>query len=128
MKRTFIRMLSMFLVMALLIGDAVPTQAVHDHTSGTQELDFYEVESNSASDKENVVQDEMEEFLYADTDLVRVSIILERESTIQAGFSTNAISENAEAMAYREDLKNEQISVMSRVEAAVGETLDVSGI
>ena len=44
---------------------------------------------------------------YADADVVRVSIILQKESTLEAGYSTQGIGENATAMAYRDGLKAE---------------------
>ena len=43
----------------------------------------------------------------ADADVVRVSIILQKESTLEAGYSTQGIGENATAMAYRDGLKAE---------------------
>lgn len=62
---------------------------------------------------------------YADADVVRVSIILQKESTLEAGYSTQGIGENATAMAYRDGLKAEQTAVTARIERAMGTELDV---
>ena len=53
------------------------------------------------------VEDMEEAPAYADADVVRVSIILQKESTLEAGYSTQGIGENATAMAYRDGLKAE---------------------
>ena len=71
------------------------------------------------------VEDMEEAPAYADADVVRVSIILQKESTLEAGYSTQGIGENATAMAYRDGLKAEQTAVTARIERAMGTELDV---
>ena len=60
-------------------------------------------------------------------EIVRVSIVLEEKSTIQAGFSTMDIASNNQAMAYNKDLQNKQESVEQLISKQVlgGEPLDV---
>lgn len=59
------------------------------------------------------------------SELVRVSIVLEEPATLDAGFSTQDIADNARAMQYRSGLKERQADCIARVEEALGETLDV---
>ena len=60
-------------------------------------------------------------------EIVRVSIVLEEKSTIQAGFSTMDIASNNQAMAYNKNLQNKQESVEQLISKQVlgGEPLDV---
>ena len=64
---------------------------------------------------------------YLDTDIVRVSIVLEEKSTIQAGFSTMNIASNAQAMAYNASLLQKQEAIQQTISKAAlgGEPLDV---
>ena len=62
---------------------------------------------------------------YANTDLVRVSIVLDRASTIGAGYATSGIAANASAMSYRDSLKQEQAGMTASIERATGNRLDV---
>lgn len=55
---------------------------------------------------------------YEDTDTVRVSIVLEGDSTLKAGFSTMEIADSDQAMAYRAALKQEQAD-MAAIEDAI---------
>lgn len=64
---------------------------------------------------------------YADTDVVRVCIVLEQPSTISMGYATENIASNASAMAYRASLeqKQEQMATKISADALNGEKLDV---
>ena len=64
---------------------------------------------------------------YADDDVVRVSIVLEEESTLEKGFSTIDIANNEKAVAYRNDLQVKQEAVEAKIEKEVlaGKPLDV---
>ena len=66
-----------------------------------------------------------EEAPYGDTDMVRVSILLEKKSTLEAGFSTTGITQNDAAMAYRETLRADQETVTAQISQALGEKLEV---
>ena len=61
------------------------------------------------------------------TDIVRVSIVLEEKSTIQAGFSTMDIASNNQAMAYNKNLQNKQETVAQMIskQALDGQPLDI---
>ena len=57
--------------------------------------------------------------------MVRVSILLEKKSTLEAGFSTTGITQNDAAMAYRETLRADQETVTAQISQALGEKLEV---
>ena len=122
-KRLPTRLLSLLLVFALLTGMAAPAQAV----SSKSDVTFTQVDNSAVS--VNPLQRDDEELNtmndYIDTDVVRVSIVLEKASTIQAGFSTQSIAENASAMAYRDSLKEDQAAMVQRIETAISAKLDV---
>ena len=50
---------------------------------------------------------------------VRVSIVLDAPSTMEAGFSTKGIGANDQAMIYRADLEQEQLSLQTSIETQV---------
>ena len=62
---------------------------------------------------------------YKDEDIVRVSIFLEEEATIDQGYSTDGIAENDAAMAYREKLAKRQDEIVEAIEAVLDQDLDV---
>lgn len=117
-KQATKQMLSLLLVIALLAGIAIPVNATPDGS-----LDFAVVNGM------DVPQDLLPEASrdasgpsdYADTDIVRVSILLDRASTVDMGYSTLGIAQNAEAMRYRGQLKEEQISTTAKIEKVTGE-------
>ena len=118
------RLLSLLLVVALLSSFAVPIGATGSDTS----VNFKQVDNGAVSESllQEISEQESNEPDYADTDVVRVSIVLEQESTLEAGFSTMDIAENASAMSYRENLQNEQAKLTDSIEKAIGEKLDVA--
>ncbi len=123
-KRLSARVLSLVLVAALLAGMVVPVRAASPKSTVTfTQVDNSAVSVNPlthSSDQELHTMDK-----YIDTDVVRVSIILEKASTIKAGFSTVDIADNRAAMSYRADLKAEQSDLVHRIERATGSKLDV---
>ena len=111
MKQAMKRMISLLLVLALVAGFTVPVGAAasDDHLRLTQ------VDNNSVSASMLAQMKESESSTpdYADSDIVRVSIILEDRPTLQAGFSVHNIACNTEAMAYREKLQTKQETLAS---------------
>ena len=117
-KRLTTRLLSLLLVAALLIGMMPTASAVSPKSDVTvTQVDNSAVSVNplNRDDEELHTMDE-----YLDHEIVRVSIVLEKASTIKAGFSTMDIADNKAAMAYRADLKEEQVSMVQRIEKATG--------
>lgn len=119
-KHVFPRLLSMLLVLSLLASFAVPVQATG--------LSWEKVDRAVSADlADRLVQNEAEEPAHRDTDIVRVSIVLEEKPTMQAGYSTMAIAQNQQAMAYQERLQARQQAVARNISAQVlgGKALDV---
>ena len=69
----------------------------------------------------------IEEETIPDDQIVRVSILLEDDSTIDAGYEIDTIATDADAIAYRDELKDEQETVEEKIEKQVlhGGELDV---
>ena len=93
------RVLSLVLVVALLAGMVVPVHAVGSKSDVT----FTQVDNSAVSVNplKPSVDDElhtMDEYL--DTEFVRVSIILNKASTISAGFSTMNIADNVDVILF----------------------------
>ena len=118
------RLLSLLLVVALLCGFAVPASAAGTDSA---QLSFERVDNSTVSAGLHgaPVGEEAESSVYAANDVVRVSIVLEKESTVAAGFSTKGIAQNSAAMDYRADLAENQKTVTARIEKATGMDLDV---
>lgn len=121
MKKTIHRLLSLFLVIALLVGIALPAGAQ------TSEISWSRVDNAAVSNPLRPVPAEKQEQtpLYTADEIVRVSITLEKPSTIEAGYSVDSITENAQAMAYRHALEAEQKLVATAIGEAIGAELDV---
>ena len=117
------RVLSVLLVISLLTGLAVPVTAAPAQSGVT----ITQVDNSAVSvDPLQRIDGEVTPMEpYIDADVVRVSIILEKPSTIRSGFSSLDIAANEAAMTYRADLKAEQDRLVSQIEKATGSKLDV---
>ena len=122
-KRLSTRMLSLVLVAALLVG-MMPT-VYADSSKSPVTITQVDNSAVSVNPLQPSGEDEGGDNGYVDTDVVRVSIVMEQKSTIQAGFSTMGIAENKAAAAYRESLKQEQKNMVQQIEKATGNRLDV---
>lgn len=118
------RMLSLLLAVTVLLSLAGPAGA-----TGAHDMLSYEKVDNSAVSASllHLAEEETGETSpYADTDLVRVSIVLEKASTLEAGFSTLDIAHNTAAMNYRRGLQAEQSAMTASIEKATHSELDVA--
>ena len=116
------RMLSVFLVLCIVAAWVLPSAA---RAAG---IEFTQVSNDRVSasllNKEAAdLQDDQPE--YAPTDIVRVSIVLNKAATIQAGYSTMDIANNTAAMNYRAKLQVEQENLVTKIEKVTKEKLDV---
>ena len=119
------RLASMLLVLALFVGLIAPANAT-SAASSSAELRVTRVDDQEVSASVLPHQlEEVEETHPADTEMTRVSIVLEKESTLDAGFSTENIASNHSAMAYRAGLKQDQAEMQAKIEKTTGEKLDV---
>ena len=119
---TMKRFLSLVLVLSVLLGWALPANALNTKVS------FRQVSNDSIYgdlfDRDPV---EMQEDAkkYEDSDPVRVSIILQEPGTIEAGYDIDGIAGNRAAMNYRNELQYQQDAVVEDIEDATSEKLDV---
>ena len=107
MKHTsiFHRILSVMLILAMLAGEMLPTfvfavgHSTHDHGSNVSftQVDNNQVSAGMTPSNRTEISDEAD---YADTDNVRVSIVLSRKSTLDAGYSAMDITANKGAIQY----------------------------
>jgi lactocepin len=116
------RMLSLVLAICMVLSLAAPVAA-----APAGKVTYTKVSNNAVSADllTKVGIDDLEMDTHVDTDMVRVSIFLEEDSTIGAGFSTESIAANSEAMAYRAELKNVQAEITAAIERKLGQKLDV---
>ena len=117
------RIVCLVLAAALLAGFAVPVRAA----DGVK-VSFEQIDNSAVCAKlpgRNPVELSGEQCPYADTDLVRVSIVLEKASTIEAGYSPLNIAQNTDAMNYRDALSTDQNAIVTKIERATTEELDV---
>jgi len=118
------RLMAMLLALVMLVS-TVPMNVIAADGDDSN-VQFQQVgNENVIASLLGTVEKESESITYNDDDVIRVSIFLENKSTIDEGYSTKDIAENDEAMDYREQLEKEQDAVVSRIEAALGEELDV---
>lgn len=120
------RLLSLLLALVLCFSLAAPAGAVNAEPS--ERLRFEKVETDASEFPQDRVVDTVPETpTHAPADVVRVSIVLEEKSTVQAGYSTMAIAQNAEAMAYNDQLQARQQTLEKTISAQAlgGKQLDV---
>ena len=116
------RMLSLVLAICMVLSLAAPVAA-----APAGKVTYTKVSNNAVSADllTKVGIDDLEMDTHVESDMVRVSIFLEEDSTIGAGFSTESIAANSDAMAYRTELKNAQAEITAAIERKLGQKLDV---
>lgn len=120
------RLISLLLVIMLLCSLTLPVLADNSNTGSG--LTWEKVDNDAVKTSPiNQADDDSDDPEYADTDVVRVSIVLDKASTVAAGYSTSHIASNAQAMSYRASLKAQQDAMANTISATVlgGEKLDV---
>ena len=128
MNHNWKRMLSIVLSVALVFSMLVPMVSAEGRdTDRLQRIELEPVDASTLGlfQDKAVEDDEVAQEEYKLTDVLRVSIVLEKASTVEAGFGLEKIAYNAAAKSYREGLKAEQAAMAARIEAATGKTLDV---
>ena len=131
MKHKWKRLLSVALTLALLSTLLVPMAGATEKRaaqSRLQRLELTPVDADGLGLLQGSVlpEDEAREAEpYRLTDTVRVSIVLERTSTIGAGFLMEDIAANTAARLYRSSLRLEQAALTRAIESAIGGPLAV---
>ena len=119
----FRRLLAVVVAVAMLASMSLPAMAAQ-----TDDISFRKVSNDrisaTLSDREPV--DRLEDtHAYSDEDVVRVSIFLDKSGVIDAGYPVEGVANNFFAKLYRNSLKREQDKLVSKIEKATGEALDV---
>ena len=133
MKNTslFRRILSVVLVVAMVLSVMVPSISAEQiqkatGTSETRELDLVPIDPGTLESRQQSAEKETnEETAHRSTDVVRVSIVLEKASTLDAGFKAESYTRNPAARAYRAGLREEQKAMTAKIEKVIGGKLDV---
>ena len=129
-KHRIKRLLSLVLVAALVVG-AIPSLAFAQGKtpSNMEPLSLTPIDPASLQSQQLRVDTGKHEAPamepYAATDYVRVSIILEKPSTIQAGFGIDNIAKNNSAMSYRAGLKSGQEAMIKKIDSVISGELNV---
>ena len=114
------RLLSLLLIAAMVMTLVTPAIAAENSGSSLRKISATPVEDQVNLPVIGQVDEASEEApQYEDTDIVRVSIVLEDDATLQAGFSSINVAENEQAQLYRTELEREQKTVLSVIEHAV---------
>ena len=122
-ESVFRRVLALVMVIAMVASLAISAMAAN-----TADVTFTQVDNSSVSAKlpgRDAVELPENEDAYADTDVVRVSIFLDRDSTLEAGYDADTVGTNYFAKQYRNSLEKDQIKLIKKIEKATGENLDV---
>ena len=116
------RLLSVFLVLCMVCAWVLPANAADDGISVTQ-VSNDRVSAGLVG--KDAVELEEEAPQYEPTEIVRVSIFLNQESVIEAGYAMTNLMANDAALAYRAEVKKQQDSVTAQIEKAINTELDV---
>ena len=138
MKKHLRQWLALLLAFAMILSSASPAAKIKAEPEDAQpevtENDVQELELEDLDpttlhvQKLGEVEDEipMEEAQLEDLNaLVRVSIFLEEDSAIDAGYSTEGVGTNSSAISYRSQLESRQKSLTSKIEGTVGYDINV---
>ena len=119
------RLIAMLLAVVMLLG-CLPSNVFAITLDEKGDLHFQQVgnERVSASLLDGNGDSYEPTVTYKDEDIVRVSIFLEADATIDK-YSTDGIAENDQAMDYREELAKRQDEIVEKIEAVLGNELDV---
>ena len=125
MKRAnlFKRLSCLFVVFAILASFAVPAYAADDAKVTFEQVDNSAVSATIPGREPAELKGD--EDAYDAEDVVRVSIVLEKAGTIEAGYSTMNIAKNKSAMNYNSRLEKDQANLIAKIEKATKEDLDV---
>ncbi len=128
-KATGSRILALLLAVTLLASLVVPAAAAgrNDLTQlAVEQIDNDLVTAQLPGQQQQQTNAAQEE-THAASDMVRVSIVLEKKSTLEAGYTAQEVTDSARAMSYRESLQAQQETLSRKISrvALDGQKLDV---
>lgn len=122
--------IGLLLVLSLLFSSAAPAFSANaaEPVKGSQGYRFEKIDDSAIKGTHivdgRVVRDGAAYTMKA-TDEVRVSIVLEGDSVIEAGFSTENIASNQEALSFITKVKKQQKSMEKKISSAIKSELKV---
>ena len=136
------RFLAGLLALVLIFGCVGPIHAVEAAPAGEpettqQSLSFREIDGSQVQGLEQNVGEAPSTYSmgqedptepsepYTDDTVVRVSVVLEKPSTLEAGFPADGIADNEEAMVYRRSLKVAQNKLLPRIQELAGDKFEL---
>ena len=124
-KRNLLRLVLVWLLIICMFGQtvAMAAQPKQEDSISFEKVDDSMVTASLLDQTQTQTETNVE--LYSDTDIVRVSIILEDASTIDQGYATKNIAGNFAANAYRQQVLDKQTVTQNAIERRLGEKLDV---
>ena len=129
---TLKRAMAVVLALVLTLSLVTPTWAMSSSSVATKGenngITWEKVDNIKLPIKENAAVEEEAQQQYADTDVVRVSIVLSDPSTLDKGFSASDIASGSKkAMKYRDKLESKQDKMAKTIskKALDGQSLDV---
>ena len=133
MKNTslFRRILSVALVVAMVCSLLVPSISAETPKAAatTEELELIPMDPGALESQKLAEGDANDDSAtkagFESADVVRVSIVLDKASTLEAGFNTKGIADNAAAKAYRQGLRADQAAMTAKIEKALNSKLEV---
>ena len=124
--------MAVMLALVLTLSLVTPTWAMSSSSVATKGenngITWEKVDNIKLPIKENAAVEEEAQQQYADTDVVRVSIVLSDPSTLDKGFSASDIASGSKkAMKYRDKLESKQDKMAKTIskKALDGQSLDV---
>ena len=129
---TLKRAMAVLLALVMTLSLVTPSWAAGRSTVATKGenngITWEKVDNIKLPIKENAAVEEEAQQQYADTDVVRVSIVLSDPSTLDKGFSASDIASGSKkAMKYRDKLESKQDKMAKTIskKALDGQSLDV---
>lgn len=129
---TLKRAMAVLLALVMTLSLVTPTWAMSSSSVATKAenngITWEKVDNIKLPIKENAAVEEEAQQQYADTDVVRVSIVLSDPSTLDKGFSASDIASGSKkAMKYRDKLESKQDKMAKTIskKALDGQSLDV---
>ena len=130
------RLLAVLLALAMILSASASVFAAagtgSEGPNGTGGANVTEIDPSTLNVKMlgdridlNVSEPAEKESKYAPEDIVRVSIVLDKKSTIDSGYSVKNYTQNNSARAYRDSLRTQQAAVAREISSRIGEKLDV---
>ena len=124
-KHWFKKWTAIVLVLSVLLSLIVPAGAVEENSGISYELvDSSRVSATLLKPPANDMY-AIDTATYDAEEIVRVSIVLEKQATIDRGYEVYGIAENSEAMNYRQSLVETQSAVIHSIEETLGSKLNV---